>query len=123
VPLNEFTPKHLVIEERGDAVIVGVQVALLTEDVNLEQFGHELFALVEQFGCRKLVVSLRNVTVVTSGGLGKMITIHRKMHRHQGTVVFCDIQPAVEDVLETSRLNTYLHIVTDIDSAVAALPR
>ena len=60
-------------------------VELLTEDVNLEQFGHELFALVEQFGCRRVVVNLKEVRMVTSAGLGKMITLHRKMHRHQGT--------------------------------------
>jgi anti-anti-sigma factor len=122
VPLSEFTPKYLHLEERGDAVVVGVSSPLLTEDMNLDQFGHELFALVEQFGCRKLVVSLRNVRMVTSGGLGKMITVHRKMHRHQGTVVFCDVQPAVEEVLNTSRLITYLHVAADIEAAVAALP-
>lgn len=120
--LSEFTPKYLQVEERGDAVIVGVSVSMLTEDMNLEQFGHELFALVEQFGCRKMVVSLQNVRMVTSGGLGKMITIHRKMHRHQGTVVFCDVQPAVEEVLENSRLITYLTVVPDVSAGLAALP-
>lgn len=119
--LSEFTPKYLQFEERGDTAIVGLGVALLTEDVNLDQVGHELFALVEQFGCRKMVVSLRNVRVVTSGGLGKLITVHRKMHRHEGTVVFCDVQPAVDEVLETSRLNTYLKIAADVDRALATL--
>ncbi len=119
--LSEFTPKYLQFEERGDTAIVGIGVSLLTEDVNLDQVGHELFALVEQFGCRKLVVSLRNVRVVTSGGLGKLITIHRKMHRHEGTVVFCDVQPAVEEVLETSRLITYLKVAADVDAAFASV--
>ena len=121
--MSEFDPKYLNLQERGDAVVVGVQSALLTEDMNLEQFGHELFTLVEQFGCRKLVISMRNVQMVTSGGLGKMITVHRKMHRHNGAVVFCDIQPAVEEVLNTSRLITYLTIAPNVDAAVAALPR
>lgn len=121
--LSEFTPKYLQLDVRGDAVVVGVGVTLLTEDVNLEQFGHELFALVEQFGCRKLVVSLENVRMVTSGGLGKMITVHRKMHRHQGTVIFCNLQKEVADVLETSRLITYLHVTPDVESAVQALPK
>jgi anti-sigma B factor antagonist len=121
VSLSEFAPKHLKLEERGDTAIVGLGLSLLTEDINLDQVGHELFALVEQFGCRKLVISLRNVRVVTSGGLGKLITIHRKMHRHEGTVIFCDLQPAVEEVLETSRLITYLKIARDVDAALAVL--
>ena len=119
--LSEFTPKYLQVEERGETAVVGLGVPALTEDVNLEQVGHELFALVEQFGCRRMVVSLRNVRVITSGGLGKLITIHRKMHRHEGAVVFCDLQPAVEEVLETSRLITYLKVAPDVDAALATI--
>ena len=57
--LSEFTPKYLRLEMVEDIVIVGIGVELLTEDVNLEHFGHELFALVEQFGCRRVVVNLQ----------------------------------------------------------------
>jgi anti-sigma B factor antagonist len=121
--LSEFTPKYLRLEIAEDAVIVGVGIELLTEDVNLEHFGHELFALVEQFGCRRIVVNLQEVRVVTSAGLGKMITLHRKMHRHQGSVVFCNLQEAVEDVLRTSRLITYLQVAPDVPSALAALAK
>ena len=119
--LSEFTPKYLHLQQADDAVVVGVSVDLLTEESNLEQFGHELFALVEQFGCRRLVVNLAEVRLVTSAGLGKMITLHRKMHRHQGTFVFCNLQAAVEDVLRTSRLITYLQVAQDVESALAAL--
>jgi anti-sigma B factor antagonist len=122
VSLSDFTPKFLEIEQRGEAVIATVAVSLLTEDINLEQLGHELFAIVEQFGCRKMVVNLRNIRMITSGGLGKMITIHRKMHRHQGTVIFCEVQPAVEEVLNTSHLITYLQVAPDVDAALAAIP-
>lgn len=121
--LSEFVPKYLRLQERGEAVIAGVGVPLLTEELNLEVVGHELFALVEQFGCRRLIISLGNVKMVTSAGLGKLITVHRKMHRHNGTVIFCDIQPAVEEVLETSRLITYLRVAPNVDAAVAALPQ
>jgi anti-sigma B factor antagonist len=105
-----------------DIVVVGVGVELLTEDVNLDQFGHELFALVEQFGCRRVVVNLSEVRMVTSAGLGKLITMHRKMHRHHGAVIFCHLQSAVEDVLRTSRLITYLQVADDVQAALAALP-
>jgi anti-sigma B factor antagonist len=122
--LSEFSPKYLRLKPADqNTVIVCVAVDLLTEDVNLEQFGHELFALVEQFGCRRLVVDLHEVRVVTSAGLGKMITLHRKMHRHEGHVVFCDVQPAVDEVLRTSRLITYLSVAADQEAALAALPK
>jgi anti-sigma B factor antagonist len=121
VLLSEFSPKYLRLQERDQVVVVGVNASLLSEDMNLDQLGHELFALVERFGCRKLVVSLREVAMITSAGLGKMITLHRKMHRHQGTVMYCDVQPGVENVLTASRLNTYLNLASDIEAGVAAL--
>ncbi|MBS0265970.1 MAG: STAS domain-containing protein [Planctomycetes bacterium] len=122
--MSEFSPKYLrLTPAANDAVIVKVMVDLLTEDINLEQFGHELFALVEQFGCQRLVVDLKSVKMITSAGLGKMITLHRKMHRHRGAVVFYELQPAVEEVLQTSRLITYLNIAVSQDEALAALPR
>jgi hypothetical protein len=36
-------------------------------------------------------------------------------------VVFCHVQPAVDEVLETSRLSTYLAIAPDVPRAVANL--
>jgi len=122
-PDGPTAEQWLELAVRHDIVIVGVGVELLTEDVNLEHFGHELFALVEQFGCRRVVVNLKEVRMVTSAGLGKMITMHRKMHRHQGTVIFCHLQEAVEDVLTTSRLITYLQVTPDVATALAALPK
>ncbi len=118
---SEFTPRYLILDKRGETVIATIRVTTLTEDMNLEQFGHELFALVEQLGCRKLVVSMQDVQMITSAGLGKMIALHRKMHRVQGVVVFCHVQHAVEDILRTSRLITYLSVQPDIESAVTAV--
>lgn len=121
VSLSEFEPTYLRVQQRDDAVIASFTVPRLSDEYNLEQLGHELFALVEQYGCRKLVVSLQGVNYLTSSGIGKLITLHRKMHRQQGAVIFCDIHEAVDDILRTSKLTTYFHVVADADAAVAAL--
>ena len=118
---GEFKPRYLLLEQRGEITVATLRISLLSEDINLEQFGHELFALVEQAGCRKLVVNLKEVQMVTSAGLGKMIALHRKMHRLEGVVSFCHLQPAVEEVLRTSRRITYLTVRPDIAAAMAAL--
>lgn len=120
---GEFHSRFLKLHAQGDVQVARVRVTRLTEDVNLEQFGHELFALVEQAPCRKLVVDLTEVTAITSAGLGKMIALHRKVRRLQGAVVFCHLQPAVDEVLETSRLSTYLVLAPDVAQAVATLAK
>ena len=110
--------QYLEVELRDDACVARVNVPCLSEEINLEQIGHELFSLVDQRACRKLAVSLRGVQYMTSSGIGKLITLHRKMHRQNGSVIFCEIEQAVDDILRSSKLNTYFHIVPELDAAL-----
>ena len=123
MPLSEFDPHYIRIRQHQQAIIANFTVPFLTEEVNLEQLGHELFALVEQFGCRQLVVSMQGVEYLTSSGVGKLITLHRKMHRVEGVVIFCDFQESVEEILRTSKLLTYFNVAPNLVSALAALPK
>ena len=54
-----------------------------------------MFALVEQFDKQKVVLSLSSVEYLTSSVLGKLITMHRKLHRKKGRLILCDLQPEV----------------------------
>lgn len=119
--LRGFMPDYISVREQDGVTIVGFTLSSLTEESNIDQVGHELFALVEQFDCRKLVVSLKDVIYITSSGLGKLITLHRKMHRLNGRVAYCDVEPVVEDILKTSRLFNYFMITPTIDAGVAAV--
>jgi anti-anti-sigma factor len=120
VTLSDFHADYLALDQQGEVTVARFTVPRLTEEVNLEQLGHELFALIDQFECRRLVVVLNDIEYVTSSGLGKLIALHRKMGREKGYVGFCGAQPAVSDILKTSKLNTYFHISETLPSAVDA---
>ena len=119
--LGEFHPEYLIVAPSDDVAVVRFTVPRLTEEINLEQLGHELGAMIEQHGCRKMVVSLIGLEYLTSSGLGKLIALHRKMHREKGSVVFCDAPPTVADILHASRLDTYFRCSPDIASAMSAV--
>ena len=120
-PFSEFEPHYLAIEHRQGVVVATPQIASLTEEINLEEFGHELFALVDEHGFRKLVLSLGQIGYMNSSGIGKLITLHRKMHRQHGTVVFSDLQVSVQEILRTSNLHSYFRMAVSSDVAVAEL--
>ncbi len=105
--LSEFKPAYFEITEEGDVVIGRFHVPRLTEDQNVEQLGQDLFALVEQFDKRKIVISLQSVEYLTSSVLGKLITLHRKLHRKQGRLILTDLQTEVKEVMRLSRLIDY----------------
>lgn len=119
--LSDFNPKYLTIEEKDNAVVATLSVSHLTDEENIEQLGLELYALVDQFGCKHVVISLAIVEFVTSSVLGKIITLHRKLHRSDGQLILCDIGDAVDDILTTSNLIDYFNVSETTDSALSAV--
>jgi anti-sigma B factor antagonist len=120
VSLSEFEPVYITLEQEGDVCIVRFVLSQLRDDENIEQMGRELFALVEQYGSRKVVLSLAGVEYITSSVLGKMITLHRKLHRGHGMLVICEIPEHVAEILRSSRLLTYFNVADTREAAVAA---
>ncbi|MBX3439272.1 MAG: STAS domain-containing protein [Planctomycetaceae bacterium] len=119
--LTEYNPAYFELDIDGDVAIAAFQIEQLTEDDNLEQFGQELFALVDQYQFRKVLVQLAPVRFVTSSVLGKLITLHRKLGRNDGQLVLCNIHDDLREVLNTSRLLTYFSTAEDVPAAMAAL--
>jgi anti-sigma B factor antagonist len=119
--LNEFKPAFMTLEERGPVVVARISRPNLSEEENIEELGQEFSRLVEHFGCRLLAVDLDLVRLVTSAALGKLISLHRNLHRREGRLVVCGVQGMVADVLQTARLTDYFTMATTADEAVALL--
>ncbi len=118
---ENFEPIYLTIHEEGNATVATFQSQRLSDEVNVEQLGHELISLVEQFGCRKIVLELKNVEYATSSVLGKLITLHRKLHRDGGKLCLCGLTDPMKTIFRTSRLINYFEIAEDVDQAVKAV--
>ncbi len=119
--LADFHPVYLAIEEYGDIVVAAFTVSQLSDDQNIDQLGHELFALVDQYGCRRFVLSLAKVEYITSAVLGKIITLHRKLHRYKGSLVLCGVSEPVNSVFMIANLIDYFDIAEDVEDAIATL--
>lgn len=112
---------YVTLEEHGDVLVVRFKSRLLNDEENIEQLGQELFSLVEQSNWLKLVLDLSNVDYLTSSVLGKLITLHRKLHRSQGKLVLFGLSEGVDAILRTSKLTTYFAIAENRDAAIAQL--
>lgn len=119
--LPDFHPYYLTLEEQQGAVVATVNIPRLTEEENIDQLGQELFALAEQFNFRKVVLNMKAVEYLTSSVLGKMISLHRKLHRREGKLVICGVCNVVADILKSSRLEEYFNIASDVDAAIKML--
>jgi anti-sigma B factor antagonist len=119
--LSEFKPAFMTLEERGPVIVAHISRANLSEEENIEELGQEFSTLVEHFGCRLLAVDLDLVNLVTSAALGKLISLHRNLHRRDGRLVVCGVRGMVEDVMLTAKLTDYFTMALTADDAVALL--
>ena len=89
---NDFTPAFFTVEDRGSILIATVTESCLRDEDNIEQFGVELNQTIESFGVVWFVLDLRNVTLISSSAIGKLIGLHRGLHRRQGRLALCEIR-------------------------------
>ncbi|MFM9963995.1 MAG: STAS domain-containing protein [Planctomycetaceae bacterium] len=114
-------PTYLTLQEHGDVLVASFTMRMLNDEENIEQLGQELFSLVEQYNWLKLVLDLSNVEYVTSSVLGKLITLHRKLHRSQGKLILFGLTPGVDSILRTAKLLSYFCVAESRDAAIAQM--
>ena len=119
--LSDFTSQYLEINEEDGVARVRFKDDRLTDEDNIERIGRELFALTDQYHCEKVILDLTGLKMLTSSVLGKMITLHRKLHRNQGKLVLCNAGDYVTEILKTSRLHDYFHVADDQSAALKLL--
>lgn len=119
--INEFRSTFMSLQERDPAVVLTITRPHLSEEENIDLLGKELNDLVDQHGCRQVIVSLQQVQYITSAALGKLIALHRRLHRKDGRLVVCGAFDSVKEVLHASKLDDYFTISETIDSAWALL--
>ena len=119
--LKEFKPAFLSIEEQASIVIAIVTESSLTEEDNIEQFGTELYQTIEVSGDFWFVLDLHQVTFMSSSAIGKLIGLHRHLHRNHGRLMLCGLSGSICNVLQTAKLIDYFHVASSVNDAVESL--
>ena len=117
----DYQPHYVSVSLENGIAFVAFSITEITDNDNIEILGREIFSLVDQFGCEKIVLSMAGVRFITSSVLGKIITLHRMQSRNNGRLILCDIEPGVIETLKTSRLINYFETASDVSEAVARL--
>lgn len=93
----------------------------LTEDENLEQLDRDFTALVDTYQARKIILDMQSVCYLSSAGIGRLITFHRRLSRVDGRLVLCSLTEDAQFILDSSNLLTYFHVAPSRDEALAML--
>lgn len=116
---GSFESHYFTFQVVGGVVVARCLQNNLSDEENIDPVGQELLTLVDKYECRRIVLDLSDVEYMTSAMVGKMIRVHRQMHRDNGKLVLCALHPTVYEILHTSKLLTYFNVAGSVPEAVA----
>ena len=119
--LAEYKPRHFSHTTVGPAIVIRVLDDRLSEEQNLEEFATELFAYIDQYDCRTVVLDCEQVVYASSSAIGKLITLHRRVNRVDGRLAMCSLQTSFVEILQAARLYDYFQTASSSEEAVALL--
>ena len=112
--------RRLEVEDIGDIAVVNFVDKKIVNEQNVQMIGDDLFRLIDELGRRKILLNFSNVDFISSAGLGKLITLHRKLQGMQGKLVLCKIAKDILDVFKITKLDRILTIAPDEQSGIQA---
>ncbi len=112
--------RRLETDEVGEVTVVRFVDRKILDESNIQQLGNELFRLVEEDGRKKLLLNFANVEFLSSGALGKLITLDKKVKAHNGVLKLSNIRPEIYEVFAITKLDRVFDIRDDESAALAA---
>jgi len=112
--------RRLEVEQIGDVTVVNFIDRKILDEQNIQIIGEQLFGLVDEEGCRKLLLNFGNVEFLSSAALGKLITLNKKIQAAKGRLILCNIDPQIHEVFEITKLDKFFNIQKEEQTALQA---
>ena len=84
--------KHFDVSEIGDVTVVHIRSHRIIEGIDVEQFGNEMFSLVENDKREKILLNLSMIEFISAAAIGKMIALQRKAKAQGGVLKLSNLQ-------------------------------
>jgi anti-sigma B factor antagonist len=101
--------RRLDAQEIGDVTVVRFVDRKLMKD-RVDEVAVELFKLADDPRRRKLLVDLANLEYLSSAALGKFISLGKKVQRHGGRLLLCNVHESIRELFKVTKLDHLLEI-------------
>jgi len=112
-------PNRLVMYPIRDALIVVFNEPMVLDALQVQQIGDELYNLVDGRACRKLILDLSKVQMLSSAALGVLVNLKKKSDAIKGKVVLCGVRKEPMKVFQITHLNKVFDIKANEEEALA----
>lgn len=114
------TDQRLDIQEIGDLTVIRFRDPRITNPLEIEELGRQLYRVLEVKNCSKLVVDFSSVEFISSATIGKLISLNRKVKLCKSALRLCSMRPEVRDVFHFCNLDQVFAIYENPAAAIAS---
>jgi anti-anti-sigma factor len=115
------TPRRIKITESGKVSVITFNDSKIIDESEIQEFGQELYDLVERDGRKKIVLNFANVEFLSSAALGKLIGFDKRVKQHGAELILSNIRPEIYEVFAITKLTKLFVIKDDEADALAAI--
>jgi anti-sigma B factor antagonist len=108
--LMSESPDHLNVSQQKDVAIVEFTQNKILDEMNINEIGSSLIALIEAKDRPKLLLDFANVDHLSSAALGMLITVNNKVKQQNGQLRLASIKPQIMEVFIVTKLNRLFKI-------------
>jgi anti-anti-sigma factor len=118
---SDARQRYLEIDTVGPVTVARLLSLELINEDEIEIAGKRLLRVVEELGCRLVVVDLARVERMHSAMIGKLLALYKKARAAGGRVALCRANPALLEELQALHLHRLLGMFATEQEAVASL--
>ena len=115
------TPRRIKVNQSGQVTVVTFNDSKIIDEVEIQEFGQELYDLVEREGRKKIILNFGNVEFLSSAALGKLIGFDKRVKQQGAHLMLSNIRPEIYEVFAITKLTKLFNIKDDEADALAAI--
>jgi anti-anti-sigma factor len=113
--------RRIKVADSGQVAVVTFNDSKIIDEQEIQEFGQELYDLVEREGRKKIVLNFGNVEFLSSAALGKLIGFDKRVKQHHAELMLSNIRPEIYEVFAITKLTKLFDIKDDEADALAAI--
>ena len=113
--------RRIKVNESNKVTIVTFNDSKIIDEAEIQEFGQELYDLVEREGRKKIILNFGNVEFLSSAALGKLIGFDKRVKQHGAELILSNIRPEIYEVFAITKLTKLFIIKDDEADALAAI--
>jgi anti-sigma B factor antagonist len=115
------TYRRIKVTDSGKVSVVTFNDSKIIDEAEIQEFGQELYDLVEREGKKKIVLNFGNVEFLSSAALGKLIGFDKRVKQNGAELILSNIRPEIYEVFAITKLTKLFVIKDDEADALAAI--